>query len=196
MSKDIAAQIEKEYGTTKFNDPAIDFGYNKIEIRSRLNTYAKIFLLLIFVPVIVIVLVIDFPLLSFFILISIIITLLSLLYKLHGYFDIVLIDFLNKELTIINKIGLINMARRWFKIKTEIPFNDIAYFTTDDGKKNYMMLPLPEISLNLGMRKTFLYVKPKFTSAKLLASFRFEREARHLGELLQFYIVGKPGINE
>ena len=46
MSKDIAAQIEKEYGTTEFNDPAIDFGYNKIEIRSRLNTYAKIFLLL------------------------------------------------------------------------------------------------------------------------------------------------------
>ena len=193
MSKDIAAQLEKEYGTVAFNDPIIDFGYNKIEIRSRLNTYAKIFLLLIFVPVIAITFIADFPLPGFVIMISII-TLFSLFYKLHRYFDTVSIDFLNKELTIINKIGLINMVRRWFKIKTEIPFNEIAYFTTDDGKRSYMMLPLPEVPLNLGIRKTFLYVKPKFTSAKLLASFRFEREARRLGELLQFYITGKPRI--
>jgi hypothetical protein len=195
MSKDIASQIEKEYGTIEFKHPAIDFGYNKIEIRSRFNVYNWIFLLLTFVPVIIVALVIDFPLFSFFILIPVI-TLFSLFYKLHRYFDTVSIDFLNKELTIINKIGLINMVRRWLKIKTEIPFIDIAYFTTDDGKRNYMMIPLPEISLIRGMRKTSLYVKPKFTSAKLLASFQFEREARRLGELLQFYVVGKPGIIE
>lgn len=193
MSKDLAAQIEKEYGTIAFRHPAIDFGYNKIEIRSGFNSYYKIFVLLVFVCVIVVAFVIDFPALGFFILIPIIALFISF-YKLHRYFDIVSIDFLNKELTIINTIGLINMIRRWLKIRTEIPFNDIAYFTTDDGKRNYMMIPLPEISLIRGMRKTSLYVKPKFTSPKLLASFQFEREARRLGELLQFYIIGKPRI--
>lgn len=195
MSKDIAAQIEKEYGTIEFNHPSIDFGYNKIEIRSGFNTYAKIFLLLTFVPVIIVAFLLNFPLDGFLILI-LLITLFSSFHKLHGYFDIISIDFLNKEITIINKIGLINVVRRWLKIKTEIPFNDIAYFTTDDGKRNHMMLPLPENPFNIGMRKTSLHVKPKFTSSKLLASFRFEREARRLGELLQFYIVGKPGIIE
>jgi hypothetical protein len=52
----------------------------------------------------------------------------------------------------------------------------------------------PGRSFNINIRKTSLFIKPKYKSPIALASFQFEREARRLGELLQFYIVGKPGI--
>ena len=41
--RDIAAEIEREYGPISFKEPIIEFGYNKIEIAHKIDIYTKIF---------------------------------------------------------------------------------------------------------------------------------------------------------
>ena len=69
MSKDIAAEIENEYGEITFKDPTISFGYNKIEITYKFGLYTKIFLLLSLVPLICILIFFSIPFQGFLILI-------------------------------------------------------------------------------------------------------------------------------
>jgi hypothetical protein len=116
---------------------------------------------------------------------------LYIIYIYRNYFDKITIDFISKELIVENKLPLINSIRKLIKIATTVSFNDIAYFTTDDRKPG---LIFPRSPINEGMRKTFLFVKPKYNAPICLAIFQFERDARRLGELLQFHVVGKPGF--
>ena len=192
MSKDIAAEIEKEYGEITFKDPNIAFGYNKIEITHKFGLYTKIFLLLSLVPLICILIFFPIPFQGFLILIPFF-WLASLAYSYYDYFDKLTIDFLNKELRIENKFSMVNKIRRLFKRTTFIPFQEVQHFMIDDGKPHY---GFQGRSFTMHIRKTSLSVKPKYHPHIVLASFRFEREARRLGELLQFYVVGKPGIIE
>lgn len=190
MSKDIAAEIEKEYGEITFKDPNIAFGYNKIEITYKFGLSTKIFLLLSLVPLICILIFFTIPFKGFLIIIPLF-WLPSLAYSYYDYFDTLTIDFLNKELRIENKFSILDMIRRLFKRTTLIPFHDVQHFMIDDGKPHY---GFQGRSFSMHIRKTSLFVKPKYRPPIVLASFRFEREARRLGELLQFYVVGKPGI--
>jgi len=187
---DIAAEIEKEYGAITFKDPNMEFGYNKIEISYNFDLYTKIFLLLSLIPLICILVFFPLPFQGLFIIIPFF-WLFSLAYTYYDYFDTNTIDFLNKELRIENKFTIVNDIRRLFRKTTLVPFSEISYFMIDDGKPHYEFRGK---SFNMYMRKTTLFVKPKYQPALVLASFRFEREARRLGELLQFYVVGKPGI--
>jgi hypothetical protein len=192
MSKDIAAEIENEYGEITFKDPTISFGYNKIEITYKFGLYTKIFLLLSLIPLVSILIFLPLSFGGFLILIPFF-WLASLAYSYYDYFDKFTIDFLNKELRIENKFSIVNRFRRLFKRTTLIPFQEVQHFMIDDGKPDY---GFQGRSFTMHLRKTSLFVKPKYRLPIVLASFRFEREARRLGELLQFYVVGKPGIIE
>jgi hypothetical protein len=190
MSRDIAGEIEKEYGQINSSFPFIVFGYNSIEMRQRpgFTDYAflltgpagicSMFILFVSPPVLLLIV-----LLLFFI--SVII------YNYHGFFDTITIDFLQKELRIENKFSVINSLRKFFNKKTNISFNDIAYFMIDDGKRPYHYKRAP---FNLYRRRTTLFVVPAYKRPVSIVHFQFERDARRLGELLQYYIVGKPGI--
>src|ERR1700752_1680487 len=152
MSKDIAAEIEKEYGPVAFKHPVILFGYNKIEITQKFDIYTKIFLLLALTPLIGLFFVLDFSLVGFFMAIPFI-CLFGLFYNYHNYFDKIAIDFLNKELTVTNRFWIVNKTRKLIKINSEIPFQDISYFMIDNGEPKYM---LPGRSSNFYMKKTSL----------------------------------------
>lgn len=188
--RDIAAEIEREYGPISFKEPIIEFGYNKIEIAHKIDIYTKIFFLLSLLPLVGLFIFLDFAFISFFIAIPFI-SLLTVFFKYYDHFDKITVDFLNKELAIENKLSIVNMVRRFFKRTTLIPFQEVQHFMIDDGKPHYSFQGR---SFTMHIRKTSLFVKPKYQPPVVLASFRFEREARRLGELLQFYVVGKPGI--
>jgi hypothetical protein len=189
--RNIADEIEREYGSIGFKEPIIEFGYNKIEIIHKFDIYTKIFFLLSLLPLAGLFIFLDFAFITFFMAIPFI-SLLIVFYKYYDYFDKITIDFLNKELVIENKFSIVNAIRRFLKKTTFIPFQEIHHFMIDDGKPRFMLPGRFEIDI----RKTSLSVKPKFKSSIVLASFQFERDARRLGELLQFYVVGKPGIIE
>lgn len=186
MSLDIAARIEEEYGTIAFKTPSIEFGYNKIELREKLSIVDLLIMALTVITPFILFILINFP--ARFIFIPLIPVILVFV-QYHAYFDTVTIDFLQKEIRIENKFYLVNEVRRLLNRRSPIGFSDIAYFLIDDGKNWYSFTG----RLSFHMRTTTLYVKPAYKSEIPLASFSFERDARRLGELLQFYVVGKPG---
>ncbi len=193
MSRDFAAEIKKQYGHVRFNHPIIEFGYNKIEINEKFDVYMIIFLAIGLGAIVTLFFMVDVPFPWYFIP-ALFIFLLSIFYVYNNHFDKITINFLSKELTIENRLSFINSYRRLVKRPVLIPFSEIACFMIDHKGRDFA---LPGRLLgNMYIRKTSLYVTPKYRTPILLATFQFERDARRLGESLQFYIVGKPGINK
>lgn len=188
MSKDIAVEIAKQYGDIKFDHPIIKFGYNKIEIKETFDVYMIIFLAIVLCAIVTFFFMVNVPFPLYFIP-ALFIFLLSVFYVYNNHFDKITIDFLSKELTIENRMPFINSYRKLVKRPLLIPFSDIGYFMTDHKGRDFM---LPGRLLgNMYVRKTSLYVTPKFKTPILLVTFQFERDARRLGELLQYHITGK-----
>jgi hypothetical protein len=186
MANDIAAEIEKEYGEFKFTDPVITFGYNKIGFQQKLNIFGKAFLILCVLFPVTFLLFYDLPAPTIFT-ISFSIVNILVFYEYHRRWDVVTIDFIKKEITIVSEFFFINVVRKFFSARTIILFGNIAYFNVDDGKRIYYFTD----RLSLSMRRTTLYVKPAHKQEIALVNFRFERDARRLGELLQYYAVGR-----
>jgi hypothetical protein len=186
MATNIAAEIEKEFGEVTFIDPSIQFDFNKIRIQQKLNVIGKGYL--IFWTLAPVLLFIVFPhsvRLLFFV--PLMLVVLAFLYQYHRCWDVITIDFTERKISIRNKFFPINFARKFFSARTTLPFDKIAYFSTDDGKKFYYFSERNSLT----MARTMLYVKPAFKQDVALASFRFEKDAKRLGELFQYYIVGK-----
>lgn len=180
MSKDIAAEIEKRYGDVDFAYPLIYFGYNSIRLRGRLSELESVYYFMF--PIV-------FIWIPIFIVDSIALTILFILLFIYSIFhgmlilDIVNIDFLRKEVFISNKFQIVNYLRKIFRRPTKISFNEIIEF------KNYRRPSGRFVSRgNVLVMKTYDHRPIK------IAEFQFERESRYLAELLNEYIVGKPGI--
>ena len=189
MAADIVAQIEKEYGEITFRNPSIRFGYNKIELFRKLSITERLLILLIIIFPLTLFMLISFPVeFIFFPLVYI----LLIFFQYHTIFDAITIDFLQKEIKIENKFHIINSIRNLLRRPLLINFSEVAYFLIDDGGRWFSFTR----HLHLHMRTTTLYVRTMHKSEIPLANFNFERDARRLGELLQYYIVGKPGIIE
>jgi hypothetical protein len=93
------------------------------------------------------------------------------------------IDFVNKEILISNPIWLVNDLRKVFKRPTKIFFHNISSF------KNYK-----RSTHWFKSRQNVLVVKRFDYPPVKIARFQFERDSRTMAELLNQYIVGKPGI--
>ena len=181
MATDIARQIEKEFGEISFTSPSIQFDFNNISITRKYNLLEKI----TFIPAIafpfIILFIINPPFI--FILILFLFIILSFLINNYKDFDTISIDFSNREIIIQNKLWIVKRVREIFKKKPAIRFEEISHF-------------------EFGIAKTFLDTKIKNTlviksfdhSPVFIASFNFERDGRRLGELLQYYVVGKPKL--
>ena len=186
MGNDIAAEIEKKYGPPKFGDPVIKFGYNKIELQQKFNIFGKAFLILLVVFPLSFLLFYDLPAPTLFTIAFVIANLLAF-YEYHRRWDIITIDFTRKEIMIVSEVFFINIMRKFFSARTIILFSNIAYFNTDDGKRIYYFTD----RFSFSSRRTTLYVKPGHRQEVALVNFRFGKDARRLGDLLQYYVVGR-----
>lgn len=181
MAVNIAGEIEKEYGRIIFDDPVIHFEYNIIKFEEKIIFDQKLYFIISLIALIIVILILKMDVLTIFFSVA----LLYNLYSLTASLDVVIIDFFKKEIEISNKFPPANYLRRVLKRPSVIMFQDIIEF------KNYLRLSswIKERRNVLGIRNYH------FTPIKI-AKFRFERDARRLGELLQHYIVGKPAINK
>ena len=179
MSRDIAAEIERQYGNIHFYYPIISFGYNSIELTGHLSFYEKINF---FIPVVV-------ACLLFFLINNPVLAIIFLVFHIYYLYnkvfilDVIKIDFLRKEIQISNKFPGINSARKIFKRPALISFHEVIEF------KNYKRSPGQFMP-----RGNVLVMKTYDHSPIKIAQFRFEIESRGLAELLNEHIVGKPGF--
>jgi ABC-type transport system involved in Fe-S cluster assembly fused permease/ATPase subunit len=179
MSRDIAAEIEKQYGDIHFYYPKIYFGFNSIELTGHLSFYEKINF---FVPIVVSCLL--FFLINNFAFATIVLVLyIYYLYDKIFILDVIKIDFSRKEIQISNHFPGIDYARSIFKRPSLISFHEIIEF------KNYK-----RSSGQLTPRGNVLVMKTYDHSPIKIAQFRFERESVRLAALLNEHIVGKPGF--
>jgi hypothetical protein len=199
MSKDIAAEIQKEYGTINFNNPSILFGYNKIEITQRLTLFEKIFFILGIAANLVFTIALDFQTWYPVIMLLIILATIFVL-NYCRLFDIITIDFLSKEIRIESTVSLINKIKRLLNRKTIFQFYEIVTFATSTFSSpsgfNRRPYGLRVGRFLLTERRTYLIAHPYDTPPFEIINCRFERDARRFGEFLQDHIVGKPGIIE
>jgi hypothetical protein len=197
MSIDIADEIQKEYGPLNFTNASIKFEYNKIEITQKLTLFEKIFFILGIVANLILMAALGFK--NWYPGIMLII-ILSILFVLNYYriFDRIVIDFSHKEIRIQNKLSLVNEIKKIIKRKTVYEFYEVATFKTSSFS-SISGFNRPPYGLRVGRFllteiRTYLVACPFDYSPFEIISSRFERDARRFGELLQYYIVGKPGI--
>ncbi len=178
MATNIAGEIEKEYGEVSFNNPAILFGYNSIVVTEKVSLNQKISL--------VVSLLAGFSLLFFtkppltIAAIFIILWTISLFGYSYKLFDTITIDFNHKEIKLNNKFSFVDSIRKKIGKTTVLTFNEVSHFETASGSFSFMY-----------ERNSRLIIKSFDHSPLIIAAFRFERDARRLGELLQYYITGK-----
>src|SRR5687768_17170988 len=107
MSKDIAAEIQKEFGPINFRSASVKFDYNKIEITQRLTLFEKAFFILGIAANLILIAALNFK--NWYPGIMLIIMLLVLFVaNYYRILDRVIIDFMQKEIRIENKLSLIN----------------------------------------------------------------------------------------
>jgi hypothetical protein len=185
MPKDIAAEIENQYGNINFSYPRIYFGYNSIELRGILSELEEVYFV---IPI-------AFIWIPLFVMARSVFTILFIFFYIAMYIyycyekifvlDIIKIDFENKEILISNQFRIINFLRKIFRRPITISFNDIIEF------KNYKRAAGRFVS-----RGNVLVVKTYDHSPIKIAQFQFEGESVQLSQLLNQYVVGKPGIIE
>lgn len=182
MAVDIAGQIEKEYGLVSFSNPVIHFGFNTIEIAKKTSLYQNIFLAGSIVTVSFFLLLINPP--AILAVLMIIGWGLAVFYNYYDYFDTVIINFHDKEIIFDNKFRLVNIIRRKLLRTTSLAFNEVSHFEVRGS------------GFSIKQETRTQLVAKSFDHLPLtLAAFRFERDARRLGELLQHYITDKPAAS-
>ena len=179
MALNIAGEIEKEYGGVSFNNPVILFGFNTIVVTEKASLNQKIS--------IVVSLLAGFSLLFFtkpsLIIAAIFIAIwaISLFGYSHKFFDTITIDFNHKEIKLNNKFSFVDSIRKKIGKTTVLTFNEVSHFEIASGSFSFIY-----------ERNSRLIIKSFDHSPLTIAAFRFERDARRLGELLQYHITGKP----
>ena len=181
MTVNIANEIEKKYGQVDFFDPIITFGSNEIQFESKLTFSEELYAFIGFLALFIIAFIAH----SLWMTVIFGAAQLYYIYELITSRNIAKIDFLNRKLHISNPIWLVDDLRKILKRPTEISFHDIKSF------KNYKR-PTRWIK----SRQNILVVKTFDHSPTKIARFRFEKDSRTMSELLNQYIVGKPGFIE
>ncbi len=193
MAKDffnLAAEIQKEYGPITFKDPRIRFDQQCISVRQHMSISQMIYVALGLLSIIVVFIWFHFPI--SYLLLSISLPLAGIIYEYWNHFNVKEIDFAHKEIRIRNRLPFVNLIRRKMNKRSRVPFHDISHFMTDDTR---FTISLPRAGY-MKERRTELKVKFFDYAPLVIGSFRFEREARRLGELLQIHIIGKAKFND
>lgn len=175
MSLDFASEIEKQLGEVNYKDPAIEYGYNRISLSNKKSLAEKIMLMVSLLSVF----------LSFFYFPALV-TGLTFLASVFNtiFFSFGLktteIDFLKNEVRINYRWYITQRIAQLIKKQTLLEFHQIANFKTESTIKRSEF------------RKTKLNIMLFDTSPIVIAYFQFERDARKLAELLQFFIKKRP----
>lgn len=179
MALNISGEIEKEYGEVNFNSPVILFGFNTIVVTEKISLNQKISL--------VVSLLAGFSLLFFtkppLTIAAVFIAMWAI--SLFGYsyklFDTITIDFNHKEIKLNNKFSFVDSIRKKIGKTTVLTFNEVSHFEIASGRFSFIY-----------ERNSRLVIKSFDHPPLTIAAFRFERDARRLGEILQHHITGKP----
>jgi hypothetical protein len=171
MSSDFASEIEKQLGEIKYKNPALQFGYNIISLSNKMSLFDKIMINVSLLPVF----------LSFFYFPALVtgLTLLAYLFNIIFYsfrLSTTEIDFSKNEVRISYRWYIAQRIAQLIKKQTILEFHQIANFNTKS------------IIDRSEFRKTKLNIILFDTSPIVIAYFQFERDARKLAELLQFFI--------
>jgi hypothetical protein len=175
MSVNFASEIEKQLGEVNYKNPAIQFGYNKISLSNKISLPDKTMMIVSALPV----------LLSLFYFPA----LITGLTFLASAFNIIFfsfglktteIDFFKNEVRINYRWFITQRIAKLIKKHTLLEFHQIANFRTKSS------------ITRREFRKTKLNIMLYDTSPIVIAYFQFERDARKLGELLQFFIKKRP----
>lgn len=181
MAINLGNEIEKRYGQVDFFDPIITFADNEIRFESKLTFVEELYAFTGFLALFITVFIAH----SLWMTIVFGTAQLYYIYELITSRNIVKIDFLKRELHIPNPIWLVDDLRKIFKRPTEIYFHQIKSFKNYKRPTHWMK-----------SRQNILIVKTFDHSPTKIARFRFERDSRTMSELLNQYIVGKPGFIE
>ena len=179
MSRDIAADLGQQFIQMNFKDPRITYGYNCVSFRQHMSLFQKIYIAIGMLSIIAVFLWFHFPL--HYLILFLAIPVAGIIFEYSEHFNVKEIDFMNKELRIKSNLPFVDLVRRKMKRKLIIPFSDIAGFILEEGKFSLYR-----------ERRTQLLASSFDHSPVTIASFRFERDARRVGELLQFYVTGNP----
>jgi hypothetical protein len=175
MSLDFASEIEKQLGEVNYKDPAIEYGYNRISLSNKISLPDKTMMIVSFLPV--------FLSLFYFPALITGLTLLASVFNII-FFSFGLktteIDFFKKEVLINYRWFITQRIAKLIKKHTLLEFHQIATFKTESFIKRGEF------------RKTKLNIMLYDTSPIVIAYFQFERDARKIGELLQFFILKRP----
>jgi hypothetical protein len=174
MSRNIAGEIEKEYGDYTFKSPKIYFGYNKIEISNGPLLIEKLLILPGIVFLVFMLLYFDFSIPPFFLIILGVLC-IYVMFLLFQYKKTE-IDFLNGEIKISNFWKAAEFIDKIQNKKKLFSFAEIAGFENRVSKRGQEL------------RKNILVMVAFDHSPVNIAAFPFERESRRLGELLFRYI--------
>ena len=179
MAVNIANEIEKRYGEVDFFDPIITFGSDEIQFESKLTFVEELYVFIGFLALFITVFIAH----SLWMTVVFGASQLYYIYELITSRNIAKIDFLNRKLHISNPIWLIDDLRKILKRPSEISFDKIKSF------KNYK-----RPTYWMKSRQNILVVKTFDHSPTEIAKFKFEKDSRTMSELLNQYIVGKPGF--
>jgi hypothetical protein len=181
MAINIAGEIEKEY-KAEFDDIlSINFGLNNIELKPKIALRHKInfWVNIVFIAALLILIQTLNSSVIFFILFVLLI-ISVLLYNYHWLLDKVTIDFNQKEITLHNKLWVVNRFRQLIGKTINLPFAAISHFEVQYSKYSIF-----------SRTQNRLLVKSFDKPPLLIGSFQFEINARRLDELLQYHITGK-----
>jgi len=178
VALNIAGEIEKEYGEVSFNNPVILFGFNSIVVTEKISLNQKISLVISLLAGFSLLFFTNPPLIiaAFFI----VVWAISLLGYSYRFFDTITIDFNHKKIRLNNKFSFVDSIRKNIRKTTVLTFNEVSHFETASGRFSFIY-----------ERNSRLVIKSFDHPPLTIAAFRFERDARRLGELLQYHITGK-----
>lgn len=179
MATNVAGEIEKEYNSLSVDIPTISFGFNIIWIAEKLSVLQKIYMAAGTIFLFGLLFYINPPVIFSALLLLIILSVLF--YNYHSLFDKVIIDFNHKEITLRNKFRIVTGIRKKIGKTVTLPFKDISHFEVQYSRFSFST---PTYSQ--------LIVKSFDHAPLVIGSFQSERNARRLGELLQYHITGRP----
>lgn len=179
MATNVAGEIEKEYGSLSVDIPTISFEFNIIGMAEKLSMLQKIYMAASTVFLFGLLFYINPPVIFSALLLLIILSVLF--YNYYSLFDKVIIDFNHKEITLRNKFRIVTGIRKKIGKTVTLPFKAISHFEVQYSRFSFSS---PTYSL--------LIVKSFDHAPMVIGSFQSERNARRLGELLQYHITGKP----
>jgi hypothetical protein len=178
-----SSQLHNELTRLQLDEPIIDAGFETIEFSEKIKLHHKLSLGFSILFVVFMLLTINPPI--FFAPVFILPVAAIVFYNNASLFDKLTINFNHKEILLKNQFALINRARKITRNTVALSFSEIARFETLAGH-----MPAE------GRRVTRLVAKSYDHPQLTIARFRWERDAKLVGKLLEKYVLGKPAINE